>query len=197
MHSFIKIFPSPSFVDVLTYFVLHSAENLYISSLVEGTGAALMQVQRAIKRLEAAGLIIKEKCGKKTYYHTNRNHPALENIKHALVKTVVFDKVLQNVIKPIKKKLLYGFIYGSFANGKEQPTSDIDIFLIGNLTMQEVARILGPITRKFERECNVALYSIKEIREKLKEENPFIIHVLKNPKIWFLGDENEFKKMVS
>ena len=57
MNSFIKLFPSPSLVDVLTVFLTHPDEEFYQSSIVESTGHALIQVQRALRRLEEIGLI--------------------------------------------------------------------------------------------------------------------------------------------
>lgn len=63
MNSFIKLFPNPSFALVLTLFLTHPDEEMYQSRVVETTKCALIQVQRALKRLEDTGLIHKMKSG--------------------------------------------------------------------------------------------------------------------------------------
>src|SRR6185295_10557720 len=89
MNSFIKIFPNPTFVDVLLFFLLHPREEIYQAALVQATKGTLMQVQRALQRIEAARLITKIKRGNRAYYRANEKHPAFEDLKQAFMKTIV------------------------------------------------------------------------------------------------------------
>ncbi|HEY4831100.1 MAG TPA: nucleotidyltransferase domain-containing protein, partial [Waddliaceae bacterium] len=90
---------------------------------------------------------------------------------------------------------LFGFIYGSTASGKESANSDIDLFIVGDLGLRDLANILSEARKNLRREINSTVYSEKELKEKIKERNPFIQQVLHRPRIWLMGDENEFKKM--
>lgn len=195
MGSLVKIFPSKSFVDVLLLFLLHPDEKMYQSAIVKSTGKALMQVQRILKRLEDAGLVLRSKHGNRVYYQANRDNLALEDLKRALMKTVVFGEFLVKNLSPIKKKIRYGFIYGSTARGEEVATSDIDLFLVGDLSVRDTSKLLGPLMLELGRECNITVYSIEELKRKIKEDNIFVTEVLKGSKIWLFGDENEFAKM--
>ena len=195
MSVFIKLFPNPAVVDVLILFVLHPDKEIYQASVVESTGKALMQVQRALKRIEEAGLITKERVGNRIYYKANRMHPAFEDIKRALFKTVIIGDALKKKLDFLKSKILYCFIYGSTARAEERSSSDIDLFLIGNLGLRDVASMLGSIREELGREVNPTVYSINEFKNKLKERNIFITTIIQEPKIWLTGDENEFKKM--
>lgn len=82
MASFARLFPNPSFVDTLILFLTHPDDEIYQSRVVISTGWALMQVQRALKRLEETGLITKTKSGNRIYYKANKKHPAFEDIKN-------------------------------------------------------------------------------------------------------------------
>ncbi len=195
MNHFIKLFPNRSFVDVMSIFLTHPDEVFYQSNIVEFTRHALIQVQRALKRLEETGLIEKTKSGNRSYYKANQKHPAFQDIKHALFKTVLFGDLLKEDLKPIKKKITFGFIYGSMASGKESSNSDIDLFIIGDLGIRDIANILSESRRKLGREINPTVYSEKEFNKKVKNKNPFVKEILHSPKIWLVGEESEFKKM--
>jgi uncharacterized protein len=173
----------------------HPDEAFYQSYIVGSTGYALIQVQRALKRLEDIGLIEKTKSGNRSYYKANRKHPAFQDIKHALYKTVLFGDLLKEALNPIKNNITFGFIYGSLASGKESSNSDLDLLIIGDLGIRDIANILSESVRKLGREINPTVYSEKEFKKKIKEKNPFIKEILHQPKIWLLGEENEFEKM--
>ncbi len=196
MSSFIKLFPSSSFVVVFSLFLTHPDEEIYQSRIVETTKCALIQVQRALKRLEEAGLIIKTKCGNRVYYKSNRTHPAFEDIKRALFKTILFGDLLKKTLDPWKNKIQFSFIYGSVAKGEEDQNSDIDLLIIGDLGIRDVAHILGSLSHEIRREINPTIYPMREFKKKLKEQNPFIKGLVQESKIWLTGEENEFTKMV-
>lgn len=195
MNPFIKLFPSPSFVAVLNLFLAHPDEEFYQSRIVEMTQCALVQVQRALKRIEEAGIITKIKSGNRIYYKANRLHPAFEDIKKALFKTVLFGELLKEALRPLKDKVQFSFIYGSLARGEESLNSDIDLMVIGNLGIREVASVLGSIGQEIGREINPTVYPLKEFRKKIKDKNSFIKEIIHQPKIWLIGDESEFAKM--
>ncbi len=196
MTTFIKLFSNPTLANVLVIFVSHPETEMYQSSIVESTHKALMQVQRALKRLEETGLIIKIRSGNRVYYKANRTHPAFEDIKRALFKTVIIGDVLRKSLASLHNKIQFGFIYGSMARAEETSTSDIDLLLIGDLSLRDIATVLGSIRHELEREVNPTVYSIKEFKRMLKDGNVFIKDVIKKPKIWLIGDEGEFTKMV-
>ncbi len=53
------------------------------------------------------------------------------------------------------------------------------------------------VTSRTRREINPAVYSIKELKEKFKARNHFILSVIKGPKIFLKGDENGVRKLVA
>ena len=51
--------PNPALVEVLALFLLHPEEEIYQREITERTGNARRQVQRALQRIERAGLVTK------------------------------------------------------------------------------------------------------------------------------------------
>ena len=54
-----ELFPNPTLVKVLSLFLLHPEKEFYQRGIAETTGNALVQVQRALKRIERTGLVTK------------------------------------------------------------------------------------------------------------------------------------------
>ena len=77
LSSLAELFPNPTLVKVLSLFLLHPEKEFYQRGIAETTGNALLQVQRALKRIERAGLVTKTKRGNMVYYKADRMHPAL------------------------------------------------------------------------------------------------------------------------
>lgn len=96
----------------------------------------------------------------------------------------------------MKKKIKLAFIYGSVARGKETRASDLDFFVVGHVGLKDLANILADLSMRLGREINPVIYSQKEFETKLSHENTFITEVIKSKKIWIIGNESEFEKMV-
>jgi len=190
-----KIFPNRAFVEVLLFFVLHPDEETYTARIVRATGKVLIQVQRALKRLEQSGLIRKILRGNKAYYQANAAHSAFKDLKRVLIKAIIFSERMESELSLIKDKVVYGFIFGSTASNTESSVSDVDLFLIGNLTQEEAGHLSYPLSLELGKEVNTVIYSLKDFRKKNKERHTFITEVLCNPKIWLFGDEYEFEKI--
>ncbi len=190
-----KIFPNRAFVDVLLFFVLHPQEETYLARIVRASGKVLIQVQRALKRLEEAGLVTKILRGNKAYYQANTAHSVFKDLKQVLIRTIIFSDKLERELSLIKNKIDYGFIFGSTACNTDNPSSDVDLFLIGNLTLKEAGHLSYPLSIELGREVNTVVYTLKDFRKKIKEQNTFITEVIHNPKIWIFGNEHEFKKI--
>ena len=83
-----ELFPNPALVKVRSLFLLHPEEEFYRRGIAETTGNKLLQVERALKRIERAGLVTKTKRGNMVYYIADRMHPAFEDLKRVFLKTV-------------------------------------------------------------------------------------------------------------
>ncbi|HXF29660.1 MAG TPA: nucleotidyltransferase domain-containing protein, partial [Chlamydiales bacterium] len=122
-------------------------------------------------------------------------HPAIKNLKHVLLENQLLSKSVQKIFKSVQKKIQFGFIFGSAAQGSDTAVSDIDFFFVGELRFDEMSGMLFSLSQKLERECNGVVYSIKDFQERLKNPSSFIVEVMKGAKIWLWGDANEFTKM--
>jgi len=184
------LFPNRTLVNVLTLLVLHPEEEFYQRAISARTGSGLLQAQRALRRVEAAGLVTKSNRGNRAYYSVCREHPAFEDLKRLLLRTVALGDALRDALVPLEGKLSVAFVYGSVARGEESQTSDIDLFAVGDISLRMASRVLGPAGRRLGREFNPILYSARELRARMRSGERFLADVLTGPKIWLIGNDD-------
>ncbi len=194
--SLARLFPNPAVLDVLALLLLQPERRFYQREIAELTSNTVLQTQRALKRIEDAGLVEKSRTGNRAYYIAQRNHPAIEDLKRVLLKTVALGDQLRDTLRPLETGVRLSFLFGSIANGTESATSDIDLLLVGKLSSRRVAIALAPLGRKLGREFNTVIYSAQEFRKKVHNENHFVKQILAAPKIWLIGSEDELAKLV-
>ena len=192
MSSIVALFPSPVLVDILSLFLMQPEESFYQRSLTEKTGHSLAQVQYALERIEQSGLVTKKKSGNRLYYKAERTHPAFDDLKRVFLKTVALGDVIREALTPLAKQIQFAFVYGSIASGQERPYSDLDLLLIGSVTLKELANVMAQLSETLKREVNPVNYTLKTFSERLKDDNRFALELMDTPKIWIIGNEDEF-----
>ncbi len=195
-HSWARLFASETLVALLEVFLTRPDESFYQKELADAVRARLYLVQRELARLEKTELISKVRRGNRVYYRANRAHPVFEELKRAFLKTVALGDALRATLAPLVHRVRVAFVYGSYASGGETAESDVDLFLVGELSSREAADVLGPVSRELGRELNTAVYSPAEFRRKAQEGHHFITEVLRAPKVYLIGDERELTDLV-
>lgn len=192
-----ELFAGRALITLLRLFFLHPSRDFYQRELVALTGERLFLIQSALKRLTRAGILGQLSRGNRIYYRVDSSHPAHEQLKALVLKTVGVGDRLRTHLLGMRDKVRVAFLYGSVARGDEQATSDIDIMLIGDLSSRQTATALVPVKRFVNREINPSVYSPSEFRKRYQERHPFIREVVRGPKIFLLGDEDELKAILS
>jgi len=189
------LFASPTLARLLAIVLTHAGKDFYQKELAEATGAGLYTVQRELARLEKAELVTRTPRGNRVYYRANRDHPAFEDLKRVVLKTVGLGEALRSALSPLADRVRVAFVYGSFARGEETTESDIDLLLVGDLSLREASAVLGPVGRDLGRELNPTVYPPEEFKAKASQGHHFITAVLKGEKIYLIGDEHELKTL--
>ena len=190
------LFASRTLARLLTTFLTHSEKDFYQKELAEATRAGLYTVQRELARLEKAGLVTRMPRGNRVYYRAHRDHPAFEDLKRVILKTMGLGEALHAALASLTDRVRVAFVYGSLARGEEKAGSDIDVLLVGELSLREASTVLGPVGRELGREFNPAVYPPDEFKAKVAEGQHFVREVLKGEKIFLVGDVHELERIV-
>jgi len=112
-----------------------------------------------------------------------------------VLKTDALAYSLQQALEPISNQLELAFVFGSLAKGNATAESDIDLFLLGKISLKEVSAAMAEVTDNLKREFNPVIKTQSNYRERLREENRFALELMDTPKIWLKGTQDEFRAM--
>ena len=112
------------------------------------------------------------------------------------MKTTGLVDTLRDALAGASSRIRLAFVFGSIVSGKETPSSDVDLLIVGNIKTEEIVGVLSRAEKSLRREISVLVYSPKEFRHAYHTENHFIASVVKEPKIWIIGDDNELERIV-
>ena len=93
------------------------------------------------------------------------------------------QETLASAFSNVASVLEYCFVFGSIARNQQSVDSDIDVMMIGDVTMDVVSPLLKNAERILGRQINPTIYSASRFREKLKEGNHFVTTVMREPKL--------------
>jgi predicted nucleotidyltransferase len=165
---------------ILNYFFLNHNGKVYINELAKLLNLDPKNTDRKLKELEKEGLLSSDFEGKQRYFTLNKSYPLLKEYKEIILKTLGIEKRLKDLFID-DDKLKEAYIFGSYAKGKMDANSDIDVLLIGDHSSIEMGRKIMEIQKETSREINTINLSLEEFHRKQKE--PFLKNIFKEKHI--------------
>lgn len=190
------LFSSQARVDILKLFLLEPGRRFYQREVSVLSGQRIMAVQREISKLLEIGLLKEEQEGNRKYYMVDQTSPILNDLKAIFQKTVGIHKIMGDVLKPLKSEIEFAFLFGSYARGDESSKSDVDVFVIGDISGKELAGALKKVKPSLSREVNTVIFTVDEFKSRLHKKDHFLTIVNGEPKQFVIGTEDEYRKVL-
>ena len=170
-------------------------ESFFVRQIARQVETSVGSVQRELTLLASTGLIDRSALGSQVFYRANQKHPDYPELRALLVKTMGVFQILKAALAPLSSRISVAFVYGSVARGEEKATSDIDLMVIGAISLDEVLDAVGPVEKQLRRPINPTIYTPEELKTRLHEGNHFLQSLKKSKKVFLIGDEDEFRKV--
>jgi predicted nucleotidyltransferase len=169
----------------------HPDRAYHASELIRLAGSGSGAVQRELKKIADAGIVVVTASANRKLYRANRQSPIFKELRGLIVKTVGLVEPLRNSLKKFEPRIEAAFVYGSVAKGADTAKSDIDIMIIGDdLGYAEVYAALQKAEAFLQRSVSPNVMSPKEWRQKVARKNPFATKILMQPKLFLFGTKN-------
>lgn len=170
-------------------------ESFYVREIARRIGVSVGIVQRELETLYQVQLVHRRKTGNQVFYQANREHPVFSELSALVAKTLGIFEMIRSALVPLEKKIRWAFVYGSPARQQERAESDVDVMIVGDVSLDEVLPLLAEVGNTSGRAVNPTVFTETEFREKGKEGNHFVGSVMRGKKITLIGDEDEFGKV--
>ncbi len=180
--------------DILAVLLTRPDEAFYQREIVRATGGGKGAVERELRTLTEAGIVLREKHGNLTYYRANRDCPIFPELQGLMMKTAGLADAVREALSQVEGISL-AFIFGSMAKGTFDARSDVDLLVVADASFGDISGALRTAEVRLNREVTPTVYSPEEFAEKLKAKHHFLTRVLEEPKIMLIGNENDLERM--
>lgn len=163
---------------------------LHVREIQRRTGFNDRALRQELARLATLGLLVSRRDGNRLYYRAHRQHPLYPEIRGLTMKTVGLADALRERLDKAEGIAL-AFVFGSVARGSEKAHSDVDLMVLGNVTLRELTRILRGAQEELGREINPHILTLDEFRQRATSREHFVSTVLAEERIMVKGTEDE------
>jgi len=124
-HKTIDIFKATNSLKVLSYLAEHPGKEFLNSEIQKATLASRAGAYFALRELVRQNLVLEERRGRLIFYSIIHDDYAVKQFK--ILKNVLALRPLVSKLKFSSRKII---LYGSHSRGENDPSSDIDLFIL-------------------------------------------------------------------
>jgi uncharacterized protein len=146
-------------------------------------------VWKELVRLERLGILTSEQRGNSKEYQENKSCPIAPELRSIILKTEGAGLVIKRMLQEMGGAK-EAYIYGSYASGEADADSDLDLMIIGEINLDQLAPLIAQLEKELNRPINYVIYSEGEWNEKAATNDPFWLNVTRAPKIMLIGGDH-------
>ncbi|HUV46659.1 MAG TPA: hypothetical protein VMW29_00860 [Candidatus Bathyarchaeia archaeon] len=190
MASLQDLFVSKVRAKLLQIFLSDPKEIFYVRQLVRKTDEEINAVRRELKRMEERGMVSKEARANRLYYGFRKNYLFHEELLRLVCKT---SGLGWQIIKNKNKigRLKFVMLSGRFARQKEHLSQNVDLLVVGEVVLPQLAAVVRGFEAKISREINYTVMTQEEFEFRKERRDPFITSILLGSRIMLIGDEED------
>lgn len=154
----------------------------HIQELIRLTSLASASLQREVKRLHVAGLVVEERIGNLRRVKANPNSPVFTDLANLVRKTMGAVPAIADALQPLASRLKLALVFGSVAKGTDHAGSDVDVLMVsGSVQLGDALALLLPLEEQLGRRIEVKLYTPGEFNARRAEVGSVVQRIVAGP----------------
>lgn len=185
---FSDLITSKSRVKLLNVFLSSPSDMFHVRELVRRTGDEINAVRRELQFLEKKGILSREPRANRVYYSLSKNYSFYYDLLRLASKNVGLGaEIIKNKVK--LGRIKFAMFSGKFARGIKKEPDEVDLIVVGNIVLPELALLIRDEEKRIDREINYTVMTEEEFEFRKNKRDPFIISILAGSRVMLLGDE--------
>lgn len=173
----------------------HSDEWFQSRQLARYAAISPGTVHRELATLVELDLVLRKVEDTAVRFKANETASVYPELKALLAKTSGASQLLRAGLAKLGEVVRVAFIYGSVAASQARANSDIDVMIVGSVSLSTILKALRPALETLRREVNPSVYPVTEFALKAQQGHSFIQRVINGPKIFLIGDDHELRQL--
>ncbi|PIU03953.1 hypothetical protein COT44_00290 [Candidatus Shapirobacteria bacterium CG08_land_8_20_14_0_20_39_18] len=188
------LFISKVRIKLLETFFSEPTEIYHVRELVRRTNEEINAVRRELAHMEASGMVKKEPRANRLYYWFRKDYLFFDELCSLIAKTTGLGReLLKNRAK--LGKISFVMFSGKFVKRIPRKEEDIDILIIGNVVLPEVAALVHQEQSKRSEEINYTVMTDEEFDLRKRRRDPFLEGILQSSRIMIIGEEEDLVRL--
>lgn len=174
---------------LLKAFLQKPEEMYYVRELTRLISEEINAVRRELQRMVKKGMLKSEPRGNRVYYFFRKDYLFYSDLIALVTKTSGLGGA---IIKNRNKlgKINFAVLSGKFVRHRPRTNDEVDLIIVGNVVMPQLAALVRQEESKREKEINYTVMTKDEFDFRKRRCDPFIISILGSSKIMLIGDED-------
>src|SRR5262249_5191371 len=168
----------------------------YLSELAAYLQTTPSSLQRELKALGSGVMLQQRRYGTRMHFTAETRSALFPELRRLVEKTAGLLPTLAWTLEPFRSRIDCAFVYGSVARTEEHALSDVDLMIIGDVGVADLAPALRKAEGQLGREISVTSYSAREFRKKAAAKDHFLTEVLHGPKEFVQGNQGDLDEIV-
>ena len=158
------------------------------------TGVSAGSLHRELRLLTDSRLLVRSTSGNQVRYQAHPRCLIFEELAGIFFKTAGLVDVLRGLLAPLASQISHALIFGSVAAGKTRVNSDIDLLVVGPVSLIDVIEICYAGQGRLGREVNPVVMTQDKCETRFSQRDRFMTRIAREPKLFLLGETSEFGK---
>src|SRR5438270_2666511 len=145
----------------------------YQRELAREAALPVAAIQRELRRLVGAGLLVESADAGRRLYAPDTRSPIFNELLAITIKLRGPAPLIRETLAA-ERAVRLAWVFGSFATGTASASSDIDLMVLGGARPNAVRRRVTPVERKLDRTIDEHVMSPAEWRRRLAVDDAFV-----------------------
>lgn len=185
--SLLPLLRSATQAGLLERLLLDPDATFTVRELADALGVTDMSVRRELERMIDAGIIERERIGRQGLYRASLASPLYEPLRQLVERSVGVEPLLRDLLEKVPG-VDAAAIFGSWARGKIDAQSDVDVLVTGDFDYSELVSRLHGLQERTGREINLVAMRPGELQESLEQDSGFMRDIMASPMTMLVGE---------
>jgi predicted nucleotidyltransferase len=170
--------------------VLSTPERTFnLAELMSRSGAGSGAGQHTVRRLWEAGVLRESRMGNQRLFQANTDFPLYPELRSICAKSFGLAGMLREALAPLVDEIDEAFVFGSVARGTDTAGSDIDLMVVGRVSLSRLLDHLAPLDAVLGRSVHVNLHHPAEWTV-LSRDDTVVRAIVESPTIRIVPDDS-------
>jgi hypothetical protein len=181
----VTIFGGKTKARILETLLTHPSESFHLRGLAQAAGTDSGNTSKLLKLLVESGLVLAAPDRHSTRYSINSGSPLVAPLRQLVACAGSLMVDMREVANTLSAA--YVGVYGSVASGTDDGNSDVDVLVVGKLSVVAAQTAFKSVARKHGKAINVVAVTARDLTQRLSEGGAFWASVAEGKKIDLKG----------